>query len=468
MDDSSKFAPLTEDELAGATEADQPDNDGSELISPAPSDAPEPPRFHPTLGALTHSWRYLDGAGATLQVVYRFDPAGKRKLFLLRRDARGLHWRWKGLRAPLPLYGLDKRAAHPNARVVICEGEKATDAAQIVFPESVCVTSCGGAAAANMSDWTPLAGRACLISPDADSPGADYAHEVAERLTELRCEVSIVDAMALASLAPGGGARAPQKGWDMADAVGEWEDIVALRDAAQRLATSFHFGPRYLSYGPYAMTKDGLEVETTRGRGAARETARESVSGPFEILGKSSNPSGGDWGLQLRWRDSDGRLHQRLMPSAALHVDPAAFCQNLAAEGLQIQRSKQRALADYLNGADVRARVARVERTGWHSIGGQEVFVLPEESIKRCGAETVVLDTVASAQYETRGNITDWRDGVGMLSRGHAVPVLAISAALAGPLLRLAGGEGGGLHFFGQSSKGKTTILQAEIGRAHV
>ena len=41
------------------------------------------------------------------------------------------------------------------------------------------------------------------------------------------------------------------------------------------------------------------------------------------------------------------------------------------------------------------------------------------------------------------------------------MPTLAISAALAGPLLYLANGEGGGVHFFGQSSKGKTTIFQA-------
>jgi putative DNA primase/helicase len=38
--------------------------------------------------------------------------------------------------------------------------------------------------------------------------------------------------------------------------------------------------------------------------------------------------------------------------------------------------------------------------------------------------------------------------------------VLAILAALAGPLLYLAGQEGGGLHIYGGSSKGKTTLLQ--------
>jgi len=38
--------------------------------------------------------------------------------------------------------------------------------------------------------------------------------------------------------------------------------------------------------------------------------------------------------------------------------------------------------------------------------------------------------------------------------------VLAISAAFAGPLLQLANAESGGVHFFGNSSKGKTTLLQ--------
>ena len=41
------------------------------------------------------------------------------------------------------------------------------------------------------------------------------------------------------------------------------------------------------------------------------------------------------------------------------------------------------------------------------------------------------------------------------------MPVLVLSAAMAGPLLHLAGQEGGGVHFQGPSSRGKTTLLQA-------
>ena len=80
------------------------------------------------------------------------------------------------------------------------------------------------------ADWSPLAGRRVLIWPDADEPGAKYAGDVARILHGLDCEVSIIDAVALASMAPDGGKRDPVKGWDAADAVAEWPD---LGDAAQ-------------------------------------------------------------------------------------------------------------------------------------------------------------------------------------------------------------------------------------------
>jgi putative DNA primase/helicase len=86
---------------------------------------------------------------------------------------------------------------------------------------------------------------------------------------------------------------------------------------------------------------------------------------------------------------------------------------------------------------------------------------LPSETIGPVAAETVILEGAASAPYEVRGTLADWRAGVGALASGHVLPQLPISAAIAGPLFALAGGEGGGVHFHGLSSKGKTTILQA-------
>src|SRR5215831_3792077 len=144
-----------------------------------------------------------------------------------------------------------------------------------------------------------------------------------------------------------------------------------------------------------------------------------------------------------------------------LHGDPSALCAPLAAEGLEIVREQQRAFASYLSGANPAGRVTVVARTGWHTIEGENVFVLPGECIGPKRAGRVLLDRAAQGQYETKGTLAEWRASVAALTAGHTIPMLAISTALAGPLLQLAGLEGGGLNLFGQSSRGKTTCLQA-------
>ena len=391
----------------------------------------------------------------------RWNEGGGEKTFrpLSWRDGEG--WQFAAWPKNRPLYNLPAIVNQSAAPIVVCEGEKAADAAALIFPKSIATTSSGGAGAAAKTDWSPLARRRVLIWPDNDPPGLKFANEVGATLAAIDCELSIIDARALAALDPNCGQRAPADKWDAADAVVEWSDLAALCVAAENLAKPYEPGPRYTSYGRFEMTATGLEVETKRKPGDKGRTAWERVCGPFEVLGKSRNPKGCDWGLHLRWCDGDGRLHIRLIAFADLHGVPAALCQTLAAGGLQIERSKQKALADYLNGAETHRRVTRVETTGWHSVGGREVFVLPAQTIGPATAETVILESGASAPYEARTTLADWQVRVAAVASGQTVPMFAISAALAGPLLHMAGGEGGGVHFFGQSSKGKTTILQA-------
>jgi putative DNA primase/helicase len=243
-----RFEPLTESERAAAQAGDDAPKDDGECVMPVPSDAPPVPDAHPGLGKPSCRWPYRDAAGRLLFEVWRFDPVGKRKIFLplsLWRDASGaLRWLWKSVPAPRPLYGLDRLAAMPDAPVVVCEGEKTADAAALTFPKSACITSAGGCKAEAKANFEPLAGRRVLIWPDADEAGATYAASVAGILHALGCEVSIIDAVALASLAPGGGTREPVKGWDAANATEEWRDLGALRTAAHPARQAFRGGAR--------------------------------------------------------------------------------------------------------------------------------------------------------------------------------------------------------------------------------
>jgi putative DNA primase/helicase len=320
----------------------------------------------------------------------------------------------------------------------------------------VATTSSGGAGAFGKTDWSPLAERSVRIWPDADEAGLKYAGEVAKRLTEIGCKIQIIDAMALAAEAPTGEAREAPKGWDAADALAEWKSLKALRNAINRLAKPYSPGPAYICYGPYALTDDGLTVE---GKASGAEPIR--ICSLFEIIGESRNPGSADWGKWLRFRDGDGKLHTHVVANALLQGDPALLCGILASAGLSIVPEQRRQLLSYLAGAQSKSRVTVVQRTGWHEVAGRKYFVLKDETIGPKGAELVVLETSAVGPYETKGSLESWQIGVGRMVSDHYLPMLATSTALAGPLLEPAGQDGGGEHFFGASSTGKTTIIQA-------
>ncbi|TNC12675.1 DUF927 domain-containing protein [Methylobacterium terricola] len=441
------------------------DEASAEIVLPVPEDAPEPSFRHSSLGLPSRTWTYPDAAGRVLGYVARFDPPGERKQFapLTLWCENGVQrWRWKTWPRPRPLYGLDFLAARPTASVIITEGEKAADEARRIFPNSVVVASPGGAEAAGAADWRPLKGRQVMIWPDADDPGHRYATQVKAELAAIGAStVTLVNAMSVAATAPSGEIREVPKGWDAADALAEGylpEAIAALVLANVERAEP---PPAYTSFHPYTMNSDGLIAEEEKGPSKARSIEEVWCSDPFEVIGLARDPHGIGWSKWLRWNDRDGRRHVYMVADAALHGDVGAVAAELANRGLTVSRNARAHLCNYLNQVRVNARVTTVNRTGWHVVGERQVFVLPDQVVGQPDNETVLLVGAAAAPYSSRGTLDDWREGIGRLSVGHSRIVLAIATALAGPLVHLVGGEGGGLNFYGQSSKGKTTTLRA-------
>jgi putative DNA primase/helicase len=171
-------------------------------------------------GELAATWRYCDEQGRLLFAVARYNRTDGDKNFLPFTWRNG-KWCCKGWNEPRPLYCLDKLALDPEALVLVCEGEKAADAAQRLIPGAVTITSCNGAKAPDKSDWTPLAGRRVLIWPDHDAPGAKYARAVAAILETLDCEIAIVD---VESVGRALDRETLPAGWDAADAVEDFRD----------------------------------------------------------------------------------------------------------------------------------------------------------------------------------------------------------------------------------------------------
>ena len=204
-------------------------------LVPIPPHASPLPVAHPTLGKPSMTWCYRDAQSATLLYVYRFDvtKSGRpdkefRPLTWCRNNTTAkLAWRWQELKKPWPLYNLDKLAANPSATVVVCEGEKATDAAVVLFPlpNYVTTTSLHGSQSPEQSDWTPLTGRHVIQWPDNDQSGRQYANVVAKLLRE----VGVASIQELRLEAFSRSMNFP-KGWDAADAVAEGWTAEAVRE----------------------------------------------------------------------------------------------------------------------------------------------------------------------------------------------------------------------------------------------
>lgn len=127
-----------------------------------------------------------------------------------------------------PIYGLDRLALFPAAKVIVCEGEKAADAAQRLLPDCVCVTSSGGSNGAEKTDWNPLCGRDVTIWPDADEPGHHYALSVSTAASTAGVsKVSILSPAALSAV----GEQAISKGFDASDYELEKRDPDLLKAA---------------------------------------------------------------------------------------------------------------------------------------------------------------------------------------------------------------------------------------------
>jgi putative DNA primase/helicase len=189
-------------------------------------DTPPPNAAPPALGRAVAQWCYRNAAGEQLFWIQRIDLPDGKKLFIHRTWLDGA-WHFPSRRdpftsewpAPRPLYCLPDLTDRPDDPVIVCEGEKAADAAAELFPDHACIAWCGGTGGVNAADWSPLAGRSVVLWPDADDAGRQCMAKLGPRLQQLGATVAVYNP-------PTG---APAK-WDLANALAEgWKPGQAAR-----------------------------------------------------------------------------------------------------------------------------------------------------------------------------------------------------------------------------------------------
>lgn len=170
---------------------------------------------------------------------------------------------------------------------------------------------------------------------------------------------------------------------------------------------------------------------------------------PLLVNAITRNKDGNDWGKLLIFIDPEGQIKQYHMASSK---NQNVIISDLVHRGLVLSshgRSRH-LLAQYLRSAPSQNMMLSSAMPGWV----KSSFVLPYGSF---GPDEVVFSGDPNIGFGTQGN---WKSNVGKFCRGNSRLVFAASVAFAAPLMRVVGIEGGGFHFRGLSSKGKTTALQ--------
>jgi predicted P-loop ATPase len=192
---------------AKTTKPDRPklrkQNNTAPVAPPQGADAPD--LKHSTYGLPTATYAYRSVEGAVLFYVARYEAQGRKQI----RPwvFNGTSWYQGAWPQPIPLYGLETLL--DERPVLIVEGEKCRDAAQVSLPKYSVISWQGGAGAVRKANWLPLHNKRVVVWPDADEAGRKAALDIIEVLKPLAQTLKVLDVSDM-----------PPK-WDAADAFSE-------------------------------------------------------------------------------------------------------------------------------------------------------------------------------------------------------------------------------------------------------
>jgi len=204
----------------------------------------------------------------------------------------------------------------------------------------------------------------------------------------------------------------------------------------------------------FSLGKDGLYFRFTDS-----DYPPLRLCSPITVSAFSHDESDANHGLVLEWLSP--RTHQKhkwSMPMRLLSGDGNEIRSKLLDEGLLLspgKRAKEKFL-EYLASVEPLESVISITKIGWHN----NSFVLPDRVFPESAKAVLQTESAGFAAFRASGTLGEWQENVAKYAEGNSRLIFAMSAAFAAPLLYLTREESGGLHFFGSSSTGKTTLLR--------
>ncbi len=179
------------------------------------------------------------------------------------------------------------------------------------------------------------------------------------------------------------------------------------------------------------------------------------ISSPLKILGKVKNPDNSGWSRLLEVTTPDNCKVQILIPMEDCVGKGELAIKYLARYGLETYtKDSVKLIMAYIrntNGMDI---YVRTTKTGWHS----NVYILPDAQFGYPEMGRKYIFGGSDGLLTVSGTLEDWYENIGKYCRGNSLAMLLVLYALTGPVLQLCNIEGGGLHIYGSSSSGKSTL----------
>ncbi|MEQ6916877.1 DUF927 domain-containing protein [Halomonas aquatica] len=189
----------------------------------------------------------------------------------------------------------------------------------------------------------------------------------------------------------------------------------------------------------------------------------EWVCSPIECEAATHDERHDNHGLLMRFKPPYGPWREWAMPLELLSGSGEEMRRELMRMGVRISPDGFKLLHRWASQCLPEEVVVAATRVGWHHVEERLAFVMPRRTIAQCAlAHRITFQSESASQdhFATAGSLASWRDHIGRLCSGNPLMVLAVSTALAGPLLHLTHRQAAGIHLVGDSSNGKTTLLE--------
>ena len=182
------------------------------------------------------------------------------------------------------------------------------------------------------------------------------------------------------------------------------------------------------------------------------------VCSPLEVIAYCRTLDGYGWGRIVRLTDPSGAIKTIVLAMSDIIANPEISMKKLLDCGLQLAsyKTSKSLVLEYISTSTPQVFGTILKKCGW--VGTR--YVLKDVAFGTTKDELFVLEnTTSGATIYTQGTLEEWKEHIGSYANGQPLLQLALSFALTGILLTPYGSEGGGLHIFGPSSCGKTTML---------